>query len=215
MLICAKYALYAGCWVGARGELAGFNNTIVCTLRAAIRQPASAGCWVGARGELAGFDNTIVCPLRVAIRQPASAGCWVGAPGELACFDNTIVYTRRAAARQPALAGCRALDCLRLLHIFCCTPLTTTQRSTPHHSQHSTHHPSPDWAQPWDGRASGCQPAPLCSAAIPPPRPLPSGHTTHPHPPRPLTTASFTPCFPPLWGTHLQPCWAAPTLLRP
>jgi hypothetical protein len=36
------------------GELAGFDNIIICTLRAAVRHPAPAGCGAAARGVLAG-----------------------------------------------------------------------------------------------------------------------------------------------------------------
>jgi hypothetical protein len=53
---------------------AGFDNNIFCTLRAAVRQPASAGCRAVARWEFAGSDNTMFCHLRAAVRQSASAG---------------------------------------------------------------------------------------------------------------------------------------------
>ncbi len=43
----AKFGQLLDC--GARG-LAGFDDSIFCTLRAAVRQPASAGCRAAARG---------------------------------------------------------------------------------------------------------------------------------------------------------------------
>ncbi len=60
-------------WGAARGELAGFDTSIICTLRAAVRHLAPVGCGSAARGELAGSDNSVVCTLRAAIRHPAPA----------------------------------------------------------------------------------------------------------------------------------------------
>ncbi len=53
--------------------LAGFDNSIFCTLLAVVLQPALVGCWAGSRGVLAGFDNreTIFCTLLAAVWQPA------------------------------------------------------------------------------------------------------------------------------------------------
>ena len=72
-------AASTGRGAAARGELAGFDNSIICTLGAAVRHPAPAGCGAAARGELAGFDNSIICTLRAAVRHPAPAGLGVAA----------------------------------------------------------------------------------------------------------------------------------------
>jgi hypothetical protein len=80
-------------------ELAGFDDTIICTLQAAVRQPAPAGCRAAARGGPAGFDDIILCPLLATVRQTAPAGCWAAASGGLAGFVDTMCYTLRAAVR--------------------------------------------------------------------------------------------------------------------
>ncbi len=56
-------------WATASFRPAGFDDTIICTLRAAVRQPAPAGCRAAARGGLAGFNDTIFCTLWAAVRQ--------------------------------------------------------------------------------------------------------------------------------------------------
>jgi hypothetical protein len=55
-----------------------FDDTIImilCTLSAAVRQPAPAGCRAAARGGLASSEDNICCILLATILQPASAGC--------------------------------------------------------------------------------------------------------------------------------------------
>jgi hypothetical protein len=94
-------------WVVARGELAGFDNSIFCTLRA-VRHLAPAGCGAAAREELAGCNNSIIYTLRAAVWHPAPAGCGAALRGELAGFDNTIICTLWAAVQHPAPAGCGA-----------------------------------------------------------------------------------------------------------
>jgi hypothetical protein len=99
----------AGCGAAARGELAGFDSSIIFTLLATVRHPAPAGCGSATRGELACFDSSTICS--------DSALCWppsgfrlqpgVGQRrGELACFDSSTISTVLAALRHPAPAGC-------------------------------------------------------------------------------------------------------------
>jgi hypothetical protein len=57
-------------WGGSARELAGFDNSIICTLRAAVWHPAPAGRGAAACGELAGFDSFTICTLRAAVRHP-------------------------------------------------------------------------------------------------------------------------------------------------
>jgi hypothetical protein len=58
-------------WAATRGELAGLDNSIICTLRAAVQHQAPAGCGAATREELAGLDNSIICTLRAAVRHPS------------------------------------------------------------------------------------------------------------------------------------------------
>ncbi len=114
---------------GARGELAGFDNTIY--LHSVGRRPAAGfGRVAGVRGELAYFDNTsagrrpaagfgLVVGARRELSGFSSALCWPPSGGrlwpgdggarELAGFDNTIFCTLLAAVRRPAAAGWRGL----------------------------------------------------------------------------------------------------------
>ena len=86
-----------GCQAPVRGELAGFDNFIIRTLRAAVRHPAPVGH--------AGFDDIIIRTLRAAVWHPAPNGCQAPVRGELAGFDDFIIRTLRAAAWNPAPIG--------------------------------------------------------------------------------------------------------------
>ncbi len=46
-------------WAETRGKLAGFESSIICALRAAVRHPAPARCGAAARVKLVGFDSSI------------------------------------------------------------------------------------------------------------------------------------------------------------
>jgi hypothetical protein len=90
-----------------------FEDTIFCTLRAAVRQPAPTGCIAAARGGLAGSDYTFLCTLRAAIRQPALAGCRAAARGRARRLRRQhLLHStgRRPAAGSGRLQGCGARE---------------------------------------------------------------------------------------------------------
>ncbi len=59
--------------VAASGELAGHDNSIICTLQAAVRHLAPTGSGAAVHGQLAGLDNSIICIFLAAVRHPAPA----------------------------------------------------------------------------------------------------------------------------------------------
>jgi len=117
--------------VGARGGLASttpssascrpppdFDDTILCTLRAAVRQPAPAGCRAAVRLEACWLRLHHL--LHATGRSPAAGSCRLQGccSRGLAGSDTTTPCTPAAgscrlhccdaAIRQPAPAGCRA-----------------------------------------------------------------------------------------------------------
>jgi hypothetical protein len=89
-----------------RGRL---DYTIFCTLRAAVRQPATACCRAAARGGLAGSDYTICCTLLAAVRQPAPAGCIAAARGGARWLR--LHHLLQSAGRRPAAGSGRLQGC--------------------------------------------------------------------------------------------------------
>jgi hypothetical protein len=58
----------------ARGA-AGFDDPILCTLRAVVRQPGPAGCRASVRRGHTGFDNTMLCTQRAVVGSGRLQGC--------------------------------------------------------------------------------------------------------------------------------------------